>query len=226
MPSRKPSPRYLYVFLDEAGNLDFSPNGTKYFVLTSITKERPFQGYQNLTDLKYDLVEFGLNIEYFHATEDRQAVRGRVFEIIAENLSKMRVDSVVIEKRKTGPALREDMQFYPRMLGYLLKYVLENHDLSLFEEVIVFTDRLPVRKKRSGVEKAVKMTLSNMLPADVSYRVLHHASKSNVELQMADYCNWAIYRKWDRGDERSYEIIASAIKSEFDIFRNGTRCYY
>jgi len=34
--------RFLYIFLDEAGNLDFSHTGTRYFVLGGITKERPF----------------------------------------------------------------------------------------------------------------------------------------------------------------------------------------
>ena len=38
--------RFLYIFLDEAGNLDFSRNGTKYFVLGGITKERPLHACQ------------------------------------------------------------------------------------------------------------------------------------------------------------------------------------
>ena len=58
------------------------------------------------------------------------------------------------------------------------------------------------------------------------YQVLLHDSKSNVDLQIADYCNWAIYRKWSRGDERSYNLIRTAIRSEFDIFRSGSTYYY
>jgi hypothetical protein len=34
-----------------------------------------------------------------------------------------------------------------------------------------------------------------------------------------------VYRKWDRQDERSYQLIRSAIRSEFDIFRTGQRYY-
>ena len=75
------SARFLYVFLDEAGNLSFAPNGTRHFLLTSIAKERPFDIYKPLADLKYDLMEAGLEIEYFHASEDAQQVRDRVFQI-------------------------------------------------------------------------------------------------------------------------------------------------
>jgi hypothetical protein len=218
--------RFLYIFLDEAGNLDFSPMGTRYFLLSSVTKERPFLAYKELTELKYDLAETGMDIEYFHASEDTQAVRNSVFDIIRRNLTDVRVDTLVVEKRKTGPALRIEERFYPEMLGYLLKYVLGGFNLSCYKEVIVFTDRIPVNRRRKAVEKTVKMTIAKMLPKKLPYRIFHHDSKSNIDLQIADYCNWAIYRKWDRGDERSYEQIQSVIRSEFDIFKTGDRTYY
>ncbi|MEX2410812.1 MAG: DUF3800 domain-containing protein [Candidatus Paceibacterota bacterium] len=58
----------VYIFLDEAGNLDFSNRGTEYFILSSLVIERPFAGYIEMVDLRYDLVEFGYNIEGFHAS--------------------------------------------------------------------------------------------------------------------------------------------------------------
>jgi hypothetical protein len=218
--------RFLYIFLDEAGNLDFSPTGTKFFLLGALTKERPFHAYKELTELKYDLAELGLDLEYFHAAEDNQATRNRVFDIVRSNLGGVRLDALVVEKCKTGPAMRAEEQFYPRMLGYLLRYILGQHDLPLYKEVIVFTDTLPVQKRRAALEKAVKTTLAAELPATARYRLLHHASKSNLDLQIADYCTWAIYRKWNAGDTRSYQHIQSAVTSEFDIFRSGTTRYY
>ena len=218
--------RFLYIFLDEAGDFDFSPTGSRYFILACVTRERPFGDYSDLIALKYDLVEQGMNIEYFHAAEDRQAVRDSMFEIIQRTLNGVRIDAVVVEKRKAHQSVREEAEFYPRMMGYLLRYVLERHPLSRYKEVIVFTGRIPIRGKRNAVEKAVKTTLSKMLPRTTRYRLLHHDSKSNFQLQIADYCNWAIYRKWSRGDLRSYDLIKSAVKSEFEIFRTGTTVYY
>ena len=71
----------MYIFLDEGGNLDFSGSGTKYFTFTSLSKERPFKEYKAMNDLKYDLIELETEIEYFHASEDRQAVRNRLFRV-------------------------------------------------------------------------------------------------------------------------------------------------
>jgi len=133
---------------------------------------------------------------------------------------------LIVEKRKTDPTLQADNKFYPTMLGYLLKHILEWHDLNAYKEVIVFTDRLPINKKRKAIEKAVKQTLSEMIPVTATYRVLHHESKSNIDLQIADYFTWAIWRKWDQGDVRSYDLIKSVVKSEFDIFQTETAYFY
>ena len=45
-------------------------------------------------------------------------------------------------------------------------------------------------------------------------------------LQVADYCCWAIQRKWERGDNRSHVLIAEKIASELDIFRFGSVTHY
>ncbi|MBI4248535.1 MAG: DUF3800 domain-containing protein [Elusimicrobia bacterium] len=217
---------YRYIFLDEGGNLDFSPSGTKYFTLTTITTSRPFSLYEPLSDLRYDLIESGLDLEYFHAAEDRQAVRDKVFAEVAKRLNGLRIDSLIIEKSKTGPAMRALDQFYPKMLGYLLRYLFNGDAIKNCDEVVVITDSLPVSTKRRAIEKAIKVVLGNMLPSGTPYRLLHHASKASLYLQLADYINWAIYRKWEGNDRRSYDLISGGIQSEYDFFQTGTTHYY
>ena len=213
--------RCSYIFLDEAGNLDFSANGTRYFVLTSISMRRPFPVYEALNDYKHDCLEYGLDMEYFHCVADNNHVRKGVFDLIAAHLGCMRhmsIDSLVVEKRKTGPALREDMRFYPEMLGHLLKFVLPKELDAGAEEVIVITDKLPVNRKRQAVEKGTRLALAEMLPQGMRYRILHHASRSHYGLQVADYCCWAVFRKWNRNKTHYYDLIKQAVRSEFDIF--------
>jgi hypothetical protein len=220
------TPRCLYVYLDEAGNFDFSPKGTRYFMLGSVALERPFGFFAPLSELRLDLLEQGHDVERFHASDDTQATRNSVFGVISAHLGALRIDATVVEKRKTGPAMQPVEQFYPRMLGYHLRYILERVGLERYSRIVIVTDAIPVQRKRAAVAKAVKTTLAGMLPADVPYSVLHHESKSSFGLQVADYCTWAIYRKWDGGDERSYRLIAPAVRSEFDIFRTGVKYYY
>lgn len=221
-----PSVKRLYIFVDEGGNFDFSSSGTKYFTITCVTTTRPFFWDSSFPTLKYDLIEEDLDLEYFHASEDREMVRDRVFSLIEDYLGSLRIDSVIVEKRKTGPALQPLVKFYPRMLGYLLRYVFQGVNSGKHKGVVVLTDRIPVERKRRAVEKAIKTTLSDILPTTTNYRVFHHESRSCIGLQVADYCNWAIYRKRSKSDFHSYKRIKSAIRSEFDIFRTGQMYYY
>lgn len=219
----------VYIFLDEGGNFDFSQAGSKYFTLTSVSLYRPFTLHTDLDTYKYDLIEHRIQprieIEYFHCADDNRHVRNKVFSMLRSSVPDCSVDSVIIEKSKTGPALQPPEKFYPKMLGYLLRYAVEKASQGV-GEVVVITDSLPVAKKRKAVEKAVKIVLADMLPTGVPYRVMHHSSRAHYGLQIADYFNWAIYRKWERGDASSHAKIASQIRSEFDIFKGGTTHYY
>jgi hypothetical protein len=218
--------RSLYVFLDEGGNMDFSASGTRHFVLSAITKERPFNAYREITELKYDLVENGVGVEYFHAAEDRQVTRNQVFKIIGAHLEGVRADSLIVDKRKTPPEVRHEERFYPEMLGRLIGKILKEVDLSRYVQLIIYTDSIPVQRKRQAVEKAVKRILARQLPSGLRYRIHHHASKSNIDLQIADYINWAVYRKWEQGDQRSHLLIKQVIQSEVAVFDEGGWNYY
>ena len=190
---------------------------------------RPFRLHTELDTYKYDLIEHRIlpriEMEYFHCAQDNRYVRERVFSMLAGSVPHNSVDAVIIEKSKTGPALQPEHCFYPKMLGYLLRYAIQ-HAPHGIGEVVVITDSIPVARKRKAVEKAVKMILKEMLSATIPYRVMHHSSRAHYGLQVADYINWAIYRKWEHGDDSAYSTISDQIRSEFDIFRSGIRHYY
>lgn len=186
---------FIYIFLDEGGNFDFSQKGTPYFSITSLVVKRPFVAHQKLDEFKHDCIEYGLNTESFHCCEDNSHVRKKVFNIISDYTSYYNIDSLIVEKRKTNLALRDPKNFYPKMIGHLLKYVLRRENGDNADEVIVITDALPLQKKRKVFEKTIKQTLSEMLPDKCKFRVFHHSSKSHFGLQIADYCNWAILRR-------------------------------
>ena len=204
-----------YVFLDESGNLDFTGRGTPYFVLASLSIRRPFPWVAALDELRYDCIERGLDLEYFHCAYDNRHVRERVFRVLAEHARAMRLDFIVAEKRGVRPALRDDARFYTAMLEALLKRVIPLEvSPGRTAEVIVVTDRVPVKTKRRAVEKAARKALAHMVPKPAAYRLLHHASKSHYGLQVADYCCWAVHRKWRTGESDWFDMLDAAIRTK------------
>ena len=218
---------YLYVFVDESGNYDFSKKGTKHWVLTSLITTNITQGLAELYELKHRIIDQGIDIEMFHAAEDRQAVRDLVFPIVAK-MDDARIDAVVVDKRKAAPSIQPLKRFYPMMVESLLKYPFDERgiDAARFSKVFIFLDRAAARaNEREALKKAVKEYVGKHLET-TPYVICMHSSASHHYLQLVDYACWAIYVKWERGETRPYKTIKHLIKSEFEIFRRGPVEWY
>lgn len=215
-------PDPVYLFFDEAGNFDFSPSGTRYFVLGVLSTRDPRPLTAKLTSLRYEIFDNQVPPERFHCSEDRQAVRDQVFAAMRE-VGGFSYDAVVVEKAKTDPALYGPLRFFPKFACHLLDHVFERYADA--DPVLLVTDTLPVNRKRQAMEKAFKLWLASQSDGR-THDIAHHPSMAHACLQAADYLNWAIYRKWTNDDTRSYDLISRFVASEIDIFGAGTTRYY
>ena len=142
----------------------------------------------------------------------------------------MRLDFIVAEKPLVLPELRDGARFYSAVLETLLKRVIPLEvSAGRMTEAIVNADRIPVRTKRRAVEKAARGALARLLPKPArgalarllpkpaAYRLLHHASKSHRGLQVADYCCWAIHRRWQGGESVWFDMLSAAIRTQIVV---------
>lgn len=204
----------LYLFFDESGNFDFSANGSRHFCFGALTTRDPGPLSAEFTRLRYALLEQGLELEHFHAAEDRQAVRNQVFEAMSR-VGGFEFDVLVAEKVLTPTELRDPFEFYAHLAYVLVDSVLERlRDLE--ELVLVITDTLPLQRKSKALAKAFRAAIKDSL-GERRFSILHHNSASHAGLQAVDYCTWAVQRKL-RGDGRSYELIRGWIRSEWKAF--------
>ena len=218
--------RNLYIFLDEAGDFEFSQKGSKYFILTSVTTDNIMPLVIELYNLKHDLISnFKCGVEYFHAYKDSWPVRNRVFSLI-EGSNHFRVDVIVAEKAKTYPSLRPAYKFYPKLMGILLKWVYRFLPPQDFSGVFVFMDYLKLVGQREAFLKGAKEVIHPYLRQGQAYAVMLHHSKSHPYLQVADYCGWAIQRYWEHNDIRPRNHIKELLKSEFNVFEVGSERFY
>jgi len=227
----------LYIFLDEAGNFDFSKEGTKYLIFTTLTTINPFEiidefcrlrDYliRNEFEIRRKLAKKGvsiekinerLNFERFHATEDLQLVRDKVFEILSKDYN-FTIDSEVVEKAKVNPSIREPEIFYSKIYRVLLSYIFRRYDFSSLESINIYTDIIPVKRKREAVEKGIKSSIKELLKEHkIVFHLRHHDSKSNVYLQAVDYCAWAIYKKWTSNEERPHRELIEKLKIKLEV---------
>jgi hypothetical protein len=58
--------------------------------------------------------------------------------------------------------------------------------------------------------------------ARCGHRVAFWPNMSEPCLLVADYCTWAIQRRWERGDGRSHALVAGKIRSEVEASLPGS----
>ncbi len=203
----------MYVYIDEAGNLDFGEHGTQFFALTGVVMRRPFRHLPALLDAKYDALETGLDLEYFHASEDRQAVRDQVLGCLEPHLAGLAAYAIVIRKHEVTCEMRRAERLYPAAFSQLMEIAMSGEEGGVLpSRVIVVTDTLPVRRERAAVTKAVKLALHERAKDAFEYRILHHASRADLNLQVADYVSWCVYRLVARADRRSFSRVERCVR--------------
>jgi hypothetical protein len=208
-----------YLFLDESGNLDFTPKGSKYFTLTSVSVNSCQVG-NDLLELRRKLAWSDHELfEQFHATEDQQAVRNLVFDSIRKH--DFRVDVTILEKSKASKHLSMDPnRFYRLGIFYHLRFVIPQI-ATQGDELLVACASLGTRKQRAAHLAHLRYVILEVTPDGCRIRGALWTAASEPCLQVADYCCWAIHRKWERQDTRSYDLIAERIETEFDVFAGG-----
>ncbi len=215
-----------FIFADEAGNFDFTRNqgASRFFVLTTVTTSDCNVG-ESLLRLRRELIWEGLPVgDGFHATEEVQSVRDRVFAEIVKH--PLRVDSTILEKPKAQPQTRASDERFYKLAWYLHFKHVAPQVLNKGDSVQVVSASLGTKKRMAQFRAAVEDVASQVVPRGVTTRVGAWSAASDPCLQAADYCCWAIQRKWERGDARSHAIIAPLLRSEYDVWQSGSTLYY
>jgi len=227
----------LYIFVDEAGDMDFSPNGSRHYMFNFLVKSRPFKLHEVIANYRYDLLERNLtpdkgrrlDIEAFHAHEDNKYIKENLFNIISKFDEKsVKVYSYILEKPKVEPKKRQEKDtFYISNLRYAIECLFDQ--LSLNGNVVIITDRLPVAKNKSKQIKALKKGIKdyfNRHALKCRYEIYHHCSASSANLQIIDYIGWAIYRKYEHKDDSFYQRISQYILDEEIMTKDRTKNHY
>jgi hypothetical protein len=218
--------RRLCVFGDEAGDMTFArgPGITRYFYLTTVVFLDHKSLLGELQELRHDLAAQGHDRRHgFHATSDPQWIRDLVFDVLCKH--DFAVDVTIFDKAKAAPSIRStELDFYRFAWFWHMRRVLPDRCLPAPGLLLVAAE-LSVRAKRSAYHGPVQAAMSAVAPR-TAYETAFWPSSTDLCLQAADYCSWAVLRKWERADVRSYDLIADRIGREYDLFQRGGITHY
>lgn len=213
------------IFSDEAGCFVFKRNdrASRYFLVCTICLDDCSIG-DELIALRRDMQWRGLPVgEEFHATEDKNAIREEVYSLIERH--DFRIDVTLLEKSKAQPQTTVSQQtFYKYAWYYYFKHVGPNL-LRGKTEAHITAAALGTRRGQAVYTAAVNEVLQQAIQKQ-QWVTSFPRTVAEPCLQIADYCAWAVQRKWERGDTRWYDRIAGKLKTEYDLWRSGSTHYY
>ncbi len=203
----------LYLYLDESGDLGFdffSKKPSRFFTVTilavkGIENNRAVLGAVRKT-VKRKLPR-GSRVElkgsdtvleikkYFY-----NQVSEIPFEIYALSLNKKRVYSELAEKKD-------------RVYNFIARNVLDKipfDDASTRIEFII--DKSKSKREIKEFNDYVTRNLKGRIDPRVPLDIYHHTSHENRGLQAVDLFSWGIFRKYERGETKWFEIFKSKIK--------------
>lgn len=226
----------LYIFVDEAGDMDFSEKGSQHYMFNFLIKRRPFSLHEYISSYRYSLLERNLNplnerldIERFHACEDNKYIKEELFNIISTfDANLVKAYSYILEKPKVAPNKRQEKdKFYIDNLSYAIKKLLD--ELNINKNFIIITDRLPIEKNKNKQVGALKKGIKEYLSSKnlkLRYDIFHHSSASSANLQIIDYISWAIFRKYEHKDSNYYKKVDKYLIKIDEVTKDRTQIYY
>lgn len=214
-----------YIFADEAGCFNFyrNQNASKYFILCSITMDSCDLDSEILNlrrELLWrDMEKIG---DYFHASNDKQAVRDEMFSLIRK--FPFTIQATILEKAKAQPHIRRarhDLYKYGWYYHFKHGLKIQTHGAC---KVHVCAASIGNKKEKLSFSNAISSVMEQMNIKN--WRTDIRQSNTDPCLQAVDYCAWAIQRKWEMSDTRSYDLIKEKITREYDLWKKGSVLYY
>ena len=204
----------VHVFADEAGDFDFD-KGSKYFILTTVSLGDEAVSHA-LLDLRRELTWDGFDITGpFHAQSDPTKWKFRVMKVLSEH--DFRINAILLNKERAYDRIRvSNLRFYKTAWFYHLRSVAPKVARAT-DQLLIVAAKLTTAMKVDAVHFAIQDVVEQVTPCP-DFRVAIWPAAVDPGLQVADYCAWAIQRKWESGKDDAYRFIADKIDDEWNIF--------
>ena len=220
---------HQFIFFDESGHMNFSPKTSTHVVIVArnITNssKRIMEKYWQL---RHDLYiqppeDTGIRGKYqnrrFHASDDPQEVRNKVFDLICKHLHLLQVQALVLDKDDVFKESRSEEWLYGKVYYYLVRTILTRSKwFEGIEGVRFLIDHTQDKRLRQATVGGIRRAEAET-GAQFRSIIFHATSHAHPFLQLADYFCWAIYRKYELEDMRSYDLVDEAIENEWYLFK-------
>lgn len=210
-----------YVFVDESGDLGFSPQSSPFFTLgyaimlnqnSSIIENKARRLRKNMNRCKKIT-----GMQEFKFSNDSDKTRIRFLKKI--NKFDLKLGAVVVSKDSVQSNLKSDKSL---LYNYIAVHEIMDTIVSLYLKphspynsityVIDKSTSVSEKEFNEYCEGKIKtLAKPRKFMADITTSIRHLDSKSDSRLQVADYVAGSVSAKFTRGESKYYDMIKNKI---------------
>ncbi len=209
-----------FIFLDESGDLgfDFKKKKTsKFFVITFLFVEnnRPIEKIVRKTHSELQK-KYKKRRGVLHAVKEKPLTRRRLLKRLNEK--DCSIMTIYLNKIKVFTKLQNEKQvLYNYVVNILLDRVLSKKILNSGEKIKLIASRRETNKfLNKNFKNYINQQVKNQHKKNIGIEISTPFQEKS--LQAIDFACWAIFRKYEYGDESYYNLIKSKIIEENPLF--------
>jgi hypothetical protein len=210
-----------FIFLDESGDLgfNFSKKGTsKFFVVTFLFAPDGRSAIEKVVKKTHSELKKKIKrkMSVLHAVNEKPITRQRLLKRISEK--DCTIMAIYLNKSKVFTKLQDEKQvLYNYVTNILLDRVCTKRVIPSDSQIELIASR---RETNKFLNENFKDYLNRKLRANHKrlMNVSIRTPAAEKSLQAVDFISWAIFRKYERGDDSYYNLIKAKIIEENPLF--------
>ena len=209
-----------YIFLDESGDLgfDFQKKKTsKVFVITCLFVENKRSMEKIVRKTHSELKKkYKRRFGVLHAVKEKPITRQRLFKRLSEK--DCVIMTIYLNKKRVYTKLQNEKQvLYNYVANILLDRVYTKKLLPLAKNILLIASRRETNKfLNQNFKNYLNNQITNRYKANV--KIVIEIPREEKSLQAVDFASWAIFRKYEYGDDSYYNLIKNKIVEENPLF--------
>lgn len=210
-----------YIFLDESGDLGFDfhkKKTSKFFVITFLLIENNKSFIEKIVRKTHSELKKKIKrkIGVLHAAKEKPITRQRLLKrLVGGNCA---IIVIYLNKKKVFTNLQDEKQvLYNYVTNILLDRIYSRKIIPIDKEIQLIASRRETNKfLNENFKNYLNTQIKNKHNGKI--KILIKTPHEEKSLQAVDFASWAIFRKYEKGDDGYYNIIRSKIIEENPLF--------
>ncbi len=193
----------MYIYLDESGDLGFNINSSQHIIIALLITKSPHKIERCIKRIRQRKLKKKLKeLPEIKFNNSDSYIREKTLECIAKEA--IEIAYVALNKKNVNPNNRyHNGKIYNFIAGHIMSSLpYENHTKTK----LIVDKRISNKIIRTGFDHYIKQETS------FKVEIVHENSQLNKCLQATDFIVGAIFRKYESGDSKYYDIIKNNIK--------------